>query len=49
MIASSHQWTPLHMAAYNSNLDTVQHLIVTGADLNIRTDKGVSVDYYIKD
>ena len=41
-VASSYQATPLHGAAHNGHLHTVQHLVERGADLNIKTVHGVS-------
>ena len=38
----THQSTPLHLAAHAGRLDTVQHLVEKGADLNIRSVDGVS-------
>lgn len=42
LIASSHQSTPLHLAAGGGHVHTVQWLVMAGADLNIKEDDGVS-------
>ena len=38
----SHQWTPLHVAAYRNHNDMVEHLVRLEADVNIKDDSGVS-------
>ena len=37
------QYTPLHMAAWNGNLDVVRYLMDKGADVNAKKDDGVCV------
>ena len=39
---SSHQITPLHVAAEGGRVGTVESLLAKGADINIKDDKGVS-------
>ena len=41
-VLSPHQGTPLHWAAAEGHVDTVQCLIEKGADIKIKTDNGVS-------
>ena len=41
-IDSSHQMTPLHLAAGRGHVDTVRCLIDKGADTNIKDTFGVS-------
>ena len=41
-INSSHQMTPLHLAAHGGNVDTVKYLVDKGADTNIKDRWGVS-------
>ena len=37
-----HQWTPLHMAAQNGNVDVVRFLVDKGANVNLKGYYGVS-------
>ena len=39
--ASSYQWTPLHLAAWNGRVETAQLLVEKGADINVETDDWV--------
>ena len=41
---SPHQYTPLHWAAVNGHIDTVQSLINKGAEINIRDNHGEVCD-----
>ena len=38
---SSHQNTPLHVAAIREYTDTVEYLVENGAGINIKNDAGV--------
>ena len=42
-LAPFHQLTPLHRAAQEGHADTVQYLIGSGDDINIKDGYGVSV------
>jgi len=39
---SLHQWTPLHVASFRGNTETVEYIVEKGADVNIKDDQGVS-------
>ena len=39
---SLHQRTPLHVAAYRGNVETVAFLVDKGADMSIKNENGVS-------
>jgi len=38
----SHQWTPLYVAADRGTIDMVRYFGDKGADVNVKTWKGVS-------
>ena len=38
---SSHQYTPLFVAAAMNHVDTVRYLVDKGADINVKTKNGV--------
>ena len=42
LVSSPHQRTPLHEAAGGGSPDTVEYIIQAGADINIKSDDGVS-------
>lgn len=39
---SPYQYTPLHEAAASGHIDTVQYLVYKGAEINIKSNDGVS-------
>jgi len=42
LVSSPHQFTPLHKSTEKGHTDTVKYLIEKGADLNIKSNSGVS-------
>ena len=48
MLFSPNQWTPLHLAAREGHMNTVESLISKGANINIDND-GVSMSHYMSD
>ena len=41
-VYSSHQYTPLHKAAYEGHVDIVRYFVEQDAHINIKDDLGVS-------
>ncbi len=46
---NSFGWTPLIVATYNNNVKIVEHLIISGADINITNYNGTNLLMYAKD
>ena len=44
--SSHYQWTPLHLAAGQSNEEIVKYLVNKRADINIKNKAGVSIGDY---